>query len=70
MVWCGSCYLKVKSDRFQVNDFMDEVGDLIYDCESDASRYKVGMDGAHLMGTFKCDLCIFFTLYHRNPRKV
>ena len=69
MVWCGSCYHKVTSDIFEVNETMDEDGNLIYDCNSDASRYKVGMYGAHLMGPFKSDLYVSLILYHRNPRK-
>ena len=70
MVWCGICYIKVTLDRIQVNYPMDEYGNLIYDCKSDASRYKVGMYGSHLMGTFQWDLCVFRTLYHRNPIQV
>ena len=70
MVWCGSCYHKVTSDIFEVNETMDEDGNLIYDCESDASRYKVGMYGAHLMGPFQCDLCVFCTLYHNKRGQV
>ena len=70
MVLCVSCYLKGASNIFQVNDPMDEYGNLIYGCESDASIEKVGMYGSHLMGPFKCDLCVLCTLYHRNPRQV
>ena len=70
MIWRGSFYLKGTSGIFQVNDPMDEDGNLLYDCESDAFRYKVGMDGAHLVGPFQRDLCVFRTLYHRNPRQV
>ena len=65
MVWCDSCYLKGTSDIFQVNDPVDEYGNLIY-----ASRYMVEMDGAHLMGSFQCGLCVFCSLYNRNPRQV
>ena len=66
MVWCRSCYIKRTSDIFQVNYLIDEYGNLVYDCDSDASRYKVGMYGAHLMGPFQWNLCVFCTLYHRN----
>ena len=52
MVWCGTCYIKEKSDIFQVNDPMDEDVSLIYDYEIYASRYKFGIDGSHLMGPF------------------
>ena len=48
---------------------MNEYGKLIYDCESNASIYTVGMYGTHLMGPFQCDLCVFRNLYHRNPRQ-
>ena len=44
---------------------MDEDVNLIYDFDSDASRYKVVMGGAHLIGLFQCDLCVFPTLYYR-----
>ena len=40
------------------------------DCESDADRYKTGIDGSHLMTPFQCDICIFRNLYKRNPRRV
>ena len=49
---------------------MDEYGNLLYDYVTDASIYKVVMDGAQLMGPFQCDLCVFRTRYHRNPRQV
>ena len=48
---------------------MDEDDDLLYDCKIYAYRYKVGMDGAHLMGNLQCDLCVFCTMYRRNPRQ-
>ena len=70
MIRCGSFYLKETSGRFQLNDPMDEDGNLIYDCEIDAFRYKFGMDGDYLVGPFQCDLCVFRTLYHRKPRQV
>ena len=69
MVWCVSCYLKVILNIFQVNDTMDEDDNLLYDYKSDDSRYKVGTYGAHLMGPFQYDLCVFCTLYDRNPRR-
>ena len=50
-----------------MNDTMDEYGNLLYDFESDYSRYKVGMYGYHLMVPSQCDLCGFHTLYHKNP---
>ena len=53
IIWYGSCDLKGTSDIFQVNEPMDEDGNLIYYCESDAFRYKVGMYGAHMMGLFQ-----------------
>ena len=39
----------------------------MYDDEADKSRYCVGMDGAHLIVPFQCDLCVFRTLFNRNP---
>ena len=70
MVWCGTCYQKDKSDKFQINEPLDEDGKPLHDCASDVYRYKVGMDGAHLMMPFQCDLCLFRTLFKRNPRRV
>ena len=70
MVWCGSCYQKDALDRFQINEPIDEDGNSMFDCESDKLRYNVGMDGAHLMTPFQCDLCVFRTLFKRDPRNV
>lgn len=39
----------------------------MYEDSQDLQRYKVGCDGAHLMMPFQCDLCIFRSLYKRNP---
>ena len=69
MVWCGLCYQRDKSDNFHINELTDEDGTRMYDCESDRLRYKVGIDGAHLVSPFQCDLCLFRTLYARNPRR-
>ena len=68
MVWYGSCYLNGTS--FQVNFPMDEDVNLIYDCKSDASRYKVVMDWSYLVGPFQYALCVFITLFHRETRQV
>ena len=70
MVWCGSCYLNGTSDIFQINEPINEDGNLIYDCESNSSGYKFGMYGACLMVPLQCGLCFFLTLYHMNPRQV
>jgi hypothetical protein len=67
-VWCGVCYTKEESDRFHVNELKDEDGNPMYDCVSDKERFKAGIDGAHLIIPFQCDLCIFRVLYRRNPR--
>jgi hypothetical protein len=66
-VWCGDCYRRDESDNFQINELRDEDNRLMYDCESDANRYKRGINGAQLMIPFQCDLCIFRTLFKRNP---
>lgn len=42
----------------------------MYDCDSDKARFKEGIDGAHLIAPFQCDLCIFRTLWKRDPRPV
>ena len=42
----------------------------MYEKAEDELRYTQGIDGAHLMVTFQCDLCIFRTLFSRNPRIV
>jgi hypothetical protein len=69
-VWCGQCYSRDGSDRFHINENLDEDGNPQYDCKSDESRFKQGIDGAQLMTPFQCDLCVFRTLYKRNPRQV
>jgi hypothetical protein len=67
-VWCRSCYRRAESDNFQINELKDEDNRPMYDCKSDAERYKCGIDGAQFMTPFQCDLCIFRNLYKRNPR--
>ena len=49
---------------------MDEEGDEMYATEEDVQRYNVGIDGSHLMTCFQCDLCVFRTLFKRNPSSV
>ena len=70
--WFGAAVVisKVTSDSFQVNESMNEYGNLLYDFDSDAYIYKVGMDGDHLMGLFQCYFCVFCAFYHRNPIQV
>lgn len=40
----------------------------MYQDEVDEDRYIVGCDGAQFMVPFQCDLCIFRSLYKRDPR--
>jgi hypothetical protein len=49
---------------------LDEDGVPLYNKPSDKFRYKVGTNGAHLIVPFQCDLCIFRTLFKRDPRDV
>lgn len=35
--------------------------------DDDASRYKVGRDGDHLVTSFQCDTCVFINLLRRPP---
>ena len=70
MVWCGRCYRKEELDNFHINQMVDDDGNDLLDCEVDLDRYKVGIDGSHLMTPFQCDLCVFRNLYGRNPRQV
>ena len=67
-VWCGKCYQAGRFDRFHINQQFDEDGNEVYDCPSDKGRYKEGVDGAHLMCTFQCDVCMFRCLFKRDPR--
>ena len=47
---------------------MDEDGEEMYDSEIDKRRYCVGVDGAHLMLPFQCEICMFRSLFLRDPR--
>ena len=67
MVWCGDCYQKGLSDKFHINTPLDEDGELMYDDQSDQDRFCKGLDGAHLICPFQCELCMFRTLFKRNP---
>ena len=69
MMWCGPCYQKDESDKFHVNVPEDEDGNEMFGDDSDANRYNYGMNGGQFMTPFQCDLCIFRTLFRRNPRK-
>ena len=42
----------------------------MYENENDHLRYCVGIPGAHLVTTFQCDLCVFRTLFDREPLNV
>ena len=41
----------------------------MYDDECNVDRFKVGIYGAHLLLPFQCNLCIFRSLFKRNPRE-
>ena len=66
-MWCGACYLKAPSDNFYINKPVDEDGIPMYERVEDEWRYTQGIDGAHVIVTFQCDLCIFRTLFNRDP---
>ena len=46
---------------------MDEDGVPMYEKAEDEFRYTQGIDGAHLTVTFQCDICIFRSLFNRDP---
>ena len=69
-MWCGSCYLRQESDRFHINEPLDEEGHPVYEDASEALRYRIGIDGGHLMSPFQCDTCIFRTLFKRDHRNI
>ena len=69
--WCGRCYQKAPSDNFHVNKPLDEFGEQMYSEEQDSDRFNVGVNGAHLLVCFQCDLCIFRNLLAQtNPKPV
>ena len=49
---------------------MDEDGELMFEKDTDLERYCVGIPGSHLVTAFQCDLCIFRTLFDRDPLNV
>ena len=49
---------------------MDDDGLPMYEDADDEQRYKVGCDGAQFMIPFQCDLCIFRSLFKRDPMNV
>jgi hypothetical protein len=69
MVWCGGCYRKAEQDKFQINEPVDEFGQSYHEDNAQNVRYKVGTDGAHLILPFQCDICIFRSLFKREPRE-
>jgi hypothetical protein len=69
-VWCGDCYVKDERDNFQVNKRTNEDDGDHEDDTAEKSRYEKGTDGVHLIVPFQCDLCLFRTLYQRDPRPV
>ena len=40
----------------------------MYEDEDDEQRFKVGCNGAQFMMPFQCDLCLFRSLFRRDPR--
>jgi hypothetical protein len=69
-VWCGDCYIKDELDNFQINKRTNEEDADNEDDIVEASRYKKGTDGVHLMLPFQCDFCLFRTLYKRDPQNI
>ena len=66
-VRCGKCYTRKDCNKFKINEPLDDNGLPMYEDNDDEQRYKVGVDGAQFMVPFQCDLCIFRTLFKRNP---
>ena len=67
--WCGKCYVRKDCDKFRINEPKDEDGLPMFEDEEDEQRYKVGCDGAQFLIPFQCDLCIFRSLFKRDPRQ-
>lgn len=67
-VWWRGCYQKEKLDRFHINQPLDKDRNLMYNDEWDQNHYCAGLDDAQSMLPFQCDLCMFHTLFNRDPR--
>ena len=67
-VWCGSCYVPHKKDRFFINKPQDSSGfELIKTVFK--SLFLVARDGNHFICPFQCDECIFYVLKGRKSIK-
>ena len=67
-MWCGNCYRRKDCDKFRINEPIDDDGLPMYEDSEDEDRFKVGCNGAQFMIPFQCDLCMFRSLYKRDPR--
>ena len=69
-MWWGKCYQKDPSDNFHVNKSLDEFGEQMYCEEQDSDRFNVGVEGAHILVHFQCNICIFCNLFFQNLKSV
>ena len=64
-VWCGTCYVPYENEPFHINKPTDESGFEQVDTK-DITRFIQGRDGDHLLCSFQCEFCLFFTLKGRT----
>jgi hypothetical protein len=65
-VWCGTCYVPLDNNEFQVAKPLVEGGVVTLE-EVDQHRFLRGRDGDHLVTPFQCNLCHFHNIMRRDP---
>ena len=71
-MWKGSATKHTnphKSEQIHIKHLLDEDGNHIYNCPLDEWRHRDGMGGAQFWETFQCDICIFRSMFKRDPMK-
>ena len=64
--WCGKCYTADTSLKFHVSVAENDEG-ITWKRKHDNREFLVGVNGAHLLQPFQCDLCWFRNLQNQNP---
>ena len=64
--WCGKCYKADSRLKFHVSKAENDEGNP-WRRQKNHDDFLIGINGAHLMQPFQCDLCWFRNLQKRDP---
>jgi hypothetical protein len=66
-VWCGTCYVRTKADRYQIKELVTEDGEEVVRRYQDKKKCWQAWNGDNLLCPFQCDLCHFSNINQTDP---